>query len=456
MNRKSLAGKLVGVLTVVTVIAFLISGAYITNKVSMVVSDISGTSTVNQVKGISEEIDAYFKEKVAYTKSIAQSNIFRKYVMETEEVGKDREASKRVSLYPTVAKTMKNLRGMDENLRMVFIGLHENNNLVTKDIDYKVNDDFDLHKRGWYIDTLAKKDSHVTSPYHDAMTGELVVTASTPMYDGNRILGTVAVDIDIAKIAEVMEGYKQGNSYAVLVDSEGKFIYHPNSEYILEKHVSDLSSALATIEQKMIGGKSGLEEYKYNGIKKYMAFNPIESTGWSVAMTMDEADVYGEVNALRNTVMVIYLLTAIIIVGSIYYIARKSLKDVPKLVNGLKTVADGNLNVSVDIKSDDEIGEISDSFNKMLVNLKSLVTTSKSISNNLLSSSTNLAALSEEVNASSEEVGRSVEEISTGLVDQATSAQDGAVVASKLDSEMNNLVSNSKEMLDSSKVVSSK
>lgn len=77
--------------------------------------------------------------------------------------------------------------------------------------------------------------SILTEPYVDASTGQLILSAASPIYDedGKTILGVAGMDISMEQINTVMHEYKIGKAgYVMLLSSEGMVIYHPNSEDI--------------------------------------------------------------------------------------------------------------------------------------------------------------------------------------------------------------------------------
>lgn len=51
--------------------------------------------------------------------------------------------------------------------------------------------DYDPRKRPWYADAVAVGDSTLTEPYTDASTGQLIVTATTPVSEDGNLLGVV-------------------------------------------------------------------------------------------------------------------------------------------------------------------------------------------------------------------------------------------------------------------------
>ena len=92
---------------------------------------------------------------------------------------------------------------------------------------------FDVTSRGWYLDAVAAGGEPVcTDPYIDAVSGSLVVTIASAIYNGNELYGVVGADVNIDYLIEKCSQIKLfDKSYAFLLDTNSNFIVHENAEY---------------------------------------------------------------------------------------------------------------------------------------------------------------------------------------------------------------------------------
>ncbi len=74
---------------------------------------------------------------------------------------------------------------------------------------------------------------------------------------------------------------------------------------------------------------------------------------------------------LLTGIMPLSFTTMVVGFGVLYFIARKIIKPIAKLVKMAEKAAKGDLEYRVEVKSNDEIGVLSTSFNKMTIDLKS-------------------------------------------------------------------------------------
>ena len=112
----------------------------------------------------------------------------------------------------------------------------------------------------------------------------------------------------------------------------------------------------------------------------------------------------------------------------------------------MKLVADGDFTVTMDVKSNDEIGSLGKSFNIMIAEVKDLMTATIGVSEEVLKASENLAAFAEQTSAASTDVANTVDEIARGASDQAEETETGVQIANSLSEKFENLAENSKEM----------
>ena len=163
----------------------------------------------------------------------------------------------------------------------------------------------------------------------------------------------------------------------------------------------------------------------------------------------DRSAAVQQIQSTRNITFAIGAFSVLIISLILYLIVKKALKPLDTLRDLSKKVGQGDLSNSIEVKSKDEIGNISQNFNEMIETLKVLLADLKSIILSVENESESLAATSEETAASSLEVMRAVEEIAQGATQQANDTQEAAMVTSSLNDMFKKLMENTSEMLNS-------
>jgi len=126
--------------------------------------------------------------------------------------------------------------------------------------------------------------------------------------------------------------------------------------------------------------------------------------------------------ALREWVSASLSAFSALLVGAVLslLISRTIIRELRNLVAAAKNMGSGDLTENVKVDSKDEIGELAESFNQMLANLREIV---KEVRSGILTVSRSAVELSnsaQEMNASTEEIAATVEHVAKGAEDQAS------------------------------------
>ena len=160
-----------------------------------------------------------------------------------------------------VEKYLVDAAGADsENVMAVWIA-DLDASVITQSDGYTSPDGWDITGRAWYSCIETGK-TVLTEPYIDSSTGEIILSAATPVYDeGGNVLGAAGMDISLDHVTEVLSGYTIGsNGYVWLVSSDGMLIYHPNAE-LVQQNIADVNVS-ANVVNAIMNQKT--EIFKYN------------------------------------------------------------------------------------------------------------------------------------------------------------------------------------------------
>jgi methyl-accepting chemotaxis protein len=166
-------------------------------------------------------------------------------------------------------------------------------------------------------------------------------------YEPNMIMHPIKPDLD-------------GKSLTNSADPNGKKLFVE-----MAKVVKKSSEGYVDYQWAKVGSNVPVDKISY--VKGFEPWKWIIGTG----VYIDDIDlVLGEI---RNNLIIIFLVVLVFIIG-ITFVLAKSISTPLKNLQALSTkVAEGNVDVSVDDNRRDEIGLLSKSFNKMTLNIKTLL-----------------------------------------------------------------------------------
>lgn len=184
------------------------------------------------------------------------------------------------------------------------------------------------------------------------------------------VLGKVPVDV----LAEDIQKFEFGQSgFAVLLDAEGTILSCRDGSKVLMKLVVEGPNS-----EQVISGiktmKSGFNRVTILGIDGYVAYAPVPGQSWSILAVQPYEEFMARLDMLKNTVILVGFI--VLIAGTVLSLVLdiNITRPILELVKRTNSIAKGNLSQRIDIKSKDEIGTLSNSFNRMVENLRSTTT----------------------------------------------------------------------------------
>lgn len=233
--------------------------------------------------------------------------------------------------------------------------------------------DWDITGRGWY-GCITEKKTILTAPYIDSSTGKMILSAASPVYDdttGN-VLGAVGMDISLDHMTDIMRSYKIGrNGYILLLSENGTFLYYPQNEYI-QKNVKDVNLS-QNVVNAITSKSSEFLRYKADGVTKYGYVELVGDTGYLVLSSLPLSEYYAILIAMVISLIVLFAVGILLIALSIRKSAANLTKPILALNHTAQQLAAGNLDVCLEVTSDDEIGELGESIGKTVSRLKEYI-----------------------------------------------------------------------------------
>jgi len=184
---------------------------------------------------------------------------------------------------------------------------------------------------------------------------------------------------ELADIVIVKDGY-----LAVINNEDGPrkgvLIVHPtdvglslyNSDF---QHIKDILDEIDLNDG--VQGYSNLTSYRQGtkakgrqGEKKIASYKYFAPWQWVILATGYEKDIYASREKLKATFYPLVLFVMLVGGVVVYLTIRQVFKPVQRLTDSTREVAKGNWDISIDYKSNDEIGMLAQSFDQMVQSLR--------------------------------------------------------------------------------------
>ena len=245
---------------------------------------------------------------------------------------------------------------------------------------------YDYTAQDWYLIPRETGKPAWTDPYFDEGGGEaMMCTYVVPFYlqaGGKSVFGGVVgadvlLDHLVATVGEI-KLYEHG--FVFLLSQNGQLISHPNPKYLFKESIFSLAdekgdSSWRELGRKMLRGGEGFVRMAslQDGSPLWVYYAPI-SSGWSVGILFPESDVLAGLHAMNRVVYWIGSIGFVVLLLVISLLCLRVTRPIHSLAQQTEAIALGNLSLELPpIKSHDEVGMLSHSFENMRLALREYV-----------------------------------------------------------------------------------
>jgi len=430
-----------------------------------VVSGIIYTNTKNTlVHNVKNELD-YARENISVRTldvlSTAENNIeqlnMNDYIKGFLQKDMTKATYKEVEGYESLINTLNLIKDSNKDLLNVYVAIDNINQLITHD-EFELPPEFDAKGRDWYKEAVSKKGTTITDPYIDTATEKLVLTVSTPIYnENNNVIGVAGVDITLDRVSEIMSEFTYNeNGYALLLDSQSRFVYHNNKDMILEQSISDLENGWENVAKVVMEGEPKTDKFILEGNETYISYTPVGTSNWGAILVAPAKEAEASLISFRN-IFGISMISAILLLAGILYLLTKSiLKQIPTLLESYERAKEGDLTVEAKTFSNDEISKLASGFNQMIESQRSVIKKVINGTNHIIEVVNNTEKDIYELNGSIEEVSATTEELSAGMEETAASMEEMNATSMEIENSLESMTRQVEAGLISAKEISSR
>jgi methyl-accepting chemotaxis protein len=281
-----------------------------------------------------------------------------------------------------------------------------------------------------YFEKALKGEMSISDPAFSKVTGHLVAIIAVPVKaaDG-KVTGVITGLLNMDEVAKRILLVKVGQTgYAFVNQGDGLTIIHPNAELAMKSNVLTDNNAQAEVKavnQHMANGEKGFARYQFGGIDRMTAYAPVPGVTWSLAVTVPTAEVASAISALTTITAVTIVVVLVVAAVFIIWLSRRISKPIQDLEKVANRIAGGDITtVKLGITTDDEIGRLGQSFEKMSDNLRQLI-------QQILQVTDQVASASEELTANSEQSAQAANQVAISTTQTALGADQQSIAIAK-------------------------
>ena len=229
----------------------------------------------------------------------------------------------------------------------------------------------------WYLMPMLLNKPCWTEPYMDydvaTNTSEMLTSYSQTITNRQgAVIGVINTSLSLNWLSQNISSIKPyPNSYSIMIGRGGTYFVHPDStkisrQTIFTSAMEEPDTALVALGHAMQRGEEGMKRMHIYGEDSYVFYKPLGQTGCSMAIVCPESDIFGGFDRLRNSVRTIVLVGLLLMLFFFIRIITRELRPLHRLAKGAETIASGNFDTKLpELKREDEIGQLSTSFDNM-------------------------------------------------------------------------------------------
>lgn len=344
-KNRSLKTKMLIYFVIMITVILAAMGGIITTNVRGEVTKINGDLTKQVVLARASEIGKYMDGLISEATQWATRDVM--LLGNTWIIGSDLE------------KKQESLRS---DFEMTFFADPSGNAVTSLGSEMNVAD------RAYFDEIInGGKEYTISNPLVSKATGKTVFVIAHVVKNSvsGRLIGLFGVTVTLDAFNSVINSIDIGDGgYPWIIDSTGMIIAHPDESYRMVLSTQNSAESgfkgLQEVGGKMLAGEQDIGQYTSpTGENIFATYAPIPNTpGWSIAYSMPESIMMSAVNAMVRSIIIIVLISVLVVAGLTFLISGSIVKPLKAAADLAQALASGNLDQTVEVRTDDEVGRL--------------------------------------------------------------------------------------------------
>ncbi|OGG11478.1 hypothetical protein A2Z00_02950 [Candidatus Gottesmanbacteria bacterium RBG_13_45_10] len=227
-----------------------------------------------------------------------------------------------------------------------------------------------------HLTSMKKRDTFISQVYIDNNTSEPLVAMTIPVKNiFGDVIGVLGSEVNLKFMWELVGSIKVGrNGQTYVVDKKGTLLAYDDISRVLSGENLRTHTEIAKFAQGIpttndISVMKGIQ--KTDVVTKLI---PLTMPDWAVIVELPENEAYEPVITTVQSSVLVVLLSLVLVTAVSIYFSKKITTPLIKLRDASMSISSGNLDTTIEIAANNEIGELAKAFNDMTAKLKSSYT----------------------------------------------------------------------------------
>lgn len=352
--------------------------------------------------------------------------------------------------WTTQSATLERIIENQEHIETFFVADTNGQARTTTDRDAIIN----LAGEEYLFEVVDTQKPYISEPIKSQLSDQYVIVMTVPIFipGFDMLNGILGATIKLDYLQEMVNQMNiSGTGWGWIITNNQQVVAHPETKYIgnstlLEESGEELQEIIAGIGDS----GAGVSFCNINNEKMQVAYARVATTNWPLLITASSDEVMAPLSVIKNNSLIIGVIAVLLGLLLTYLIANHITKPIIQLSNLAEKVAGGdltkNIKVSEKIESQDEIGVLTRSINKMVSSLRKMIKQIREVTELVTSSSQELSVSGSKVGELSETVSQTVNNMAAGAEEQAAQVEEVVVNIKSLINQIGVIDKSSSEM----------
>lgn len=275
-------------------------------------------------------------------------------------------------------ENLKNIFELTSKIRKDVVTLtvfSKKGELILKSPSKGYDNDFKVNQQEWFKILKEEPDKYLFLPPHVQRMYEKkrpwVVSLCRVLTINNYNVGketyVTEVDMNFSAIDELCKSVSLGKrGYIYIIDTNGKLIYHPQQQIIYANLKSE-NTYLA------LNKADGSYFESFQGERRLVTIKTIGYTNWKMVGICYIDELVATNNKIKYLFMFVFIFGIIFVILASVFISAKISQPIKKLQKQMEKVEKGDFNINIEVKGEDEVKNLSKTFNIMVVRIRNLM-----------------------------------------------------------------------------------
>ena len=195
-------------------------------------------------------------------------------------------------------------------------------------------------------------------------------------------LGGGGVDMTLERFGTMLGSLKLfESSQAFLVSEDGTLLYHPKTDWIMKKKISDFRDQGREFQdvekavQAVLAGEEGFKTLTYEGRKQLWMYTPLKDLGWSLVFSVNDTEIQAPVRQALGLAVGISAGGLILLLAVLLFMTQSIVRPIIHMADLVQEIGDGDgdLTRRLAVDTDDELGRLGSHFNRFVETLHGII-----------------------------------------------------------------------------------